>query len=455
MITFKVSNMNKLKSFASKEYGKFLLLVLVFAFILSSVSGIVFMTNKYNILVVDDKKVNINEYVNVLNYEMQMAYNSTKNEEALKYISTNDFKIDVLNKMLADTVINKNIVDLKITPNNDIILAKIVNDPIFKTNDRFDIKKFNNLIAAYGMKDKDYINLLKDQESAVMLSSLFNNKLNLDLLLEKIYNYYNTYKDVTLFKIAKNKLKIDKNINFNDTELKDYYNANINDFIVPETKKIDYVVLPKDIDKEHIEELLLTSLDINELAKNLDVKVETMNYIDENNIQDKSIWNYNLNDMSNLKLKDDKYYIYSITDVKPEKVKTFEESKDEIRDILYQNALENEYKNIVKDLTNNTFSARKNGFITENIRVDRNYDKYGKDFTNNILNNQKSDIFMDNDFVFFAITNKSGIVENPISLDNIKISIAKTVEKDYLNYLINKKYKTKVNYNLLNLIKNG
>lgn len=443
--------MNKLKTFASKECGKFLLLILVFAFILSSVSGIVFMTNKYNILVVDDKKVNINEYVNVLNYEMQMAYNSTKNEEVLKYINTNDFKIDVLNKMLADTVINKNIDELKITPSDNVILSKIVNNPIFKTNDRFDIIKFNNLIKASGIKDKEYINILKEQESVIMLSSLFNNKLNLDLTIKKIYDYHNTYKDVTLFKIAKNKLKIDKSNSFTDAELKDYYNINLNDFITPETKKIDYVVLSKDVNKEQVEELLLTSLDIKELAKNLNTNVETMGYVNRDDMP--LIWNYNLNDMSNLELKDNKYYVYSIVDIKPEKIKTFEEAKNEISDILYQNSLEDKYKNAVKNLE----KTRKNGFITENIRVDRNYNKYGKDFTNSILNNQISDIFMDDNFVFFAITNKTGIVDNPISLNNTEINanIAKIIEKDYLNYLINTKYKTKVNYNLLNLIKNG
>ena len=63
-----------MKNFFDKKYSKYLLLLLAFAFILSSVSGIIFMTNKYNIISVDNKKIGINEFLRMLNSKRQIDY---------------------------------------------------------------------------------------------------------------------------------------------------------------------------------------------------------------------------------------------------------------------------------------------------------------------------------------------------------------------------------------------
>ena len=448
--------MNMVRSFAEKKYSKFLLMLLVFAFVLSSLSGIIFMTNKYNIVVVDDKKININEYINILNYQRQMAYNSTQDAGLLNYINTKEYMVDTLNKLFTETLISKSVEDLKIVPSDDIILQSLVNNQNFKTNDRFDLNKFNSLINLYGMTDKDYINFMKKQGSEIMLHSFFINKMDMTLISNIISNYNNIQKNVSIYKINKNDIKIDS-IDLDDKALKDYYNANVNDFIIPETRKIDYVILGKDIDKKSIEEYLLTSFDIEEFAKNLNLKVESYGYLTKDELPENELATYNINDLSELKYKDDNYYIYSVVDIKAEKIRTFDEAKEEVKKILEIQNRENEYKKVVNEYRSDMDSLLSRGFIKENDKINRNYNKYGKDFTDNVLRNNVSDVFVDDNYIFFAVTESKGVVDNPVSItkEELNSQFSRDIKKDYLNYLVNEKYKTKVNYELLDLIKNA
>ena len=59
--------MNFAKNIKDGKASKGLLIILIFAFVLSSLSSIIFMTNKYNVIAVDDTKININEFVKILN----------------------------------------------------------------------------------------------------------------------------------------------------------------------------------------------------------------------------------------------------------------------------------------------------------------------------------------------------------------------------------------------------
>ena len=128
----------------------------------------------------------------------------------------------------------------------------------------------------------------------------------------------------------------------------------------------------------------------------------------------KDLTKYNINDLSNIKIKQDNYIIYSVVDIKGGVLKTFEESKEKISSILNEKYIDDECKKIVnsyiKEQKNDRFFIN-NGFDVENIKITNNYDKYGKDFIDNILSsNTYSDVFVDDNYVFFAKIKDSGVI---------------------------------------------
>ncbi len=459
-----------IKNFLNKKYSKYLLLLLAFAFVISSVSGIVFMTNKYNIISVDNKKVGINEFIKMLNSKKEMDYYSTKNKEDISFLNSKEYMVNFLNSLLYDTVLYKSIYDYKLLPSNDVILKKIINEESFKTNGMFDLDKFNNMISIYNITQQNYIDLMKDQDSQNFLFSIFNNKIDINNMVDIIFNYSNLYKNVVVYKINKNKLNVIKKT-FTEKELKEYYDTNIDDFKEEEKRKIDYIVLDKNIDRNKVEELLLTSFDMKELAKSLGYNIKSFGYLSNEDIlknEDiKDLTNYNINDLSNIKIKQDNYIIYSVVDIKGGVLKTFEESKEKISSILNEKYIDDECKRIIgsyiKESKNDRFFIN-NGFDVEDIKITNNYDKYGKDFTNNVLDsNTYSNVFVNDDYAFFAKIKDSGIInENDddfIDKESIRYelesSFGNNIQNIYINYLSNYKYKVKVNYKLLDLIKNG
>ena len=77
--------------------------------------------------------------------------------------------------------------------------------------------------------------------------------------------------------------------------------------------------------------------------------------------------------------------------------------------------------------------------------------------------NTYSNVFVNDDYAFFAKIKDSGIInENDddfIDKESIRYelesSFGNNIQNIYINYLSNYKYKVKVNYKLLDLIKNG
>ena len=129
--------------------SKCLLSILIIAFILSSISGIIFMTNKYNVVVVDNKKVNINEFVRVLNGEKQKIFAYNQDMSQIDFLNSREFMIMTLNNVVNSSLLDKEIENYRINEPNEIILSKIYKEHYFYTDNKFDITKLRNLLKNY------------------------------------------------------------------------------------------------------------------------------------------------------------------------------------------------------------------------------------------------------------------------------------------------------------------
>ena len=123
--------MNFAKNIKDGKASKGLLIILIFAFVLSSLSSIIFMTNKYNVIAVNDIKININEFVKILNNEKQRRYALNQTEKEVDFLNSKDFMFIMVSNLLREKIINKEIEFYNIKEPNNVILSKIAKENYF------------------------------------------------------------------------------------------------------------------------------------------------------------------------------------------------------------------------------------------------------------------------------------------------------------------------------------
>ncbi len=461
---------------------KFLLGILILAFILSSISGILFMTNKYNIINIDGNKVNINEFINVVNNEKRSIYSANQNKETLDFLNSRNFLFLTIDKMINSDILDLEIKNFKLKKPEELILNTIVKESYFFTNGKFDLKKFHSMLKGLNISEKQYIETVQSSESiSFLLASIVDNiKIN-DKYIDDIFEITNSYKNIDLFKINKDKIKV-KLDKIENSEIENYYTNNIIKFIIPEQRKIDYIKIEnfKEDDIKKLEDLLLMSNNLSEIAKEFNIKIKTYGYVDLNNINEKNTENINniinafsfsLNDFSNIEKNDNSIFVFSVTDIKKEYTKNLEESKTEIVNTITDERKNEQYKQIVKDYINeyknsnfNDTIIKDKGFSVKNLDVYRNDTNLDVNFINEVITTKDksvTEVYLDNNDIYFGyvkLTKKmdednENFVNKDIVRESVYSSINRTIQQEYSKYLKNTKHKVKVNYKLLDLIK--
>lgn len=117
------------------------------------------------------------------------------------------------------------------------------------------------MLKNFNITENQYIGDIQNRETIEFLFSTFiNDTLINEKYIDNIFKAINSYKNVEIFKISKNKISI-KQEKIDEEAIKKYYNNNVNKFIIPEQREINYIKIdnPKDEDIQKLEELLLIS----------------------------------------------------------------------------------------------------------------------------------------------------------------------------------------------------
>ena len=321
----------------------------------------------------------------------------------------------------------------------------------------------------------------KNDDNINFLISLINNIKANNYFVDKIFQNENKYKSVSIFSINKKLIKTDK-VSIKDEDIKKYYDDNIDSFTIPETRKVDYIELENftDSDNNKIEELLLTSDSISNIASNINTTTKTLGYINNNDINNliekygqdiNNIFSYKINDFSKIIKIDNKLYVFSVVDIKDKKIQTTNEVKNNIKETLINDVLNRQYvakvSNYVEVYSKNGYNNKtllNKGFTVKNAQISKHNKDYNVDFVKNVLDaNIKSvtKMFTDNDSVYFAYIQNEGLInesdDNFIDKESVKYELANSINnsihKTYIDYLQNIKYKVKLNYKLLDLIR--
>ena len=263
-----------IKDFFKKRIGKVLLLLIVVSFILSSIGGIIFFSNKYNLIVVNGDKISYRKFANFLTREREIAYSNNANN--IDYILSKDFTMETLEKMKNVELLKSYINDNNLLFDKNTTINKIISDEKFRTNGNFDSVKYNEFLKNAGIVEDEYIKSMQEFYANTFIFNMFNMNNNFsEDTIKYIIDKNNKYKIVDLYTVDKKDLKIDK-VEVSDEEMKEYYNKNIKEFTHEEERKVDFIKIDlakveKEISDKEIEDYYNNNKNLYNLPETFDV----------------------------------------------------------------------------------------------------------------------------------------------------------------------------------------
>lgn len=221
---------------------------------------------------------------------------------------------------------------------------------------------------------------------------------------------------------------------------------------------------------EKIKQLTLQEESLSELAKKIKSELSTLNYFTKETYQQQeflktlndNLFAFKKNQFSELREINGVYYVFSVSDIKPYYVSSFEEVKNSIAEELTNNNKEKEYLNIlsiaIKNNLNNIIYS-----LEKEIQINETSEFYNIEFIDEIytkdLDNFTNIYSLDKDTFYFAKIKYSKEIkefeENYKSVYNLEEKIKNNINTEirnlYLKYLT-QKYKLKINEDLLKYI---
>lgn len=386
-------------------FVKTLLIILAISFVLFGIINFFSGVGHTNILKIDNEKISVNRFAKFLNERRNQYYNSDLGNSDLDFINSQEFVRLALSDFASETLFYVEVKKLNLQQPKESVLNDIYNEPMFRDeNGSFDIKIFKAALARSGLTEDGYINYLSmfnSRNSLVQLLTLQN--LSNRFILNPLVKLENKYVVADVIKVDPNNLKFDFKKPTNE-EIEEYYNSNKSEFIIPEEKVISYidVDLSKYKDEEsktklsELEDLILSSKNIDEVAKAFNVKKETIVYSEKKkdipqdlNVE---ILQYGPGTFSDLIYKDNNMYkVYFIEEILPTKTLSLAEATPEITNILLEKSRKNNelfvLDKMITQMKNNNIEkiiSRNSDELVKNETIYRNNLFYPDEFINEL-----------------------------------------------------------------------
>ncbi|MDR2077505.1 MAG: SurA N-terminal domain-containing protein [Rickettsiales bacterium] len=465
---------------------KYLVVALLVVLVLSSINGILSVSNRYNIIVGKSKKLSINGFVGELNEEKRRLYSADMTDKELMYINSRELMVNLLDRIVDYDLFDLEVENFCIRKPDELVLKTISEGDLFKNDIDEGMTRLNDILKKENMTEEEYVEKIRKSDNLkYLLSTVSQTPLVNNLGIDIVFYENNLFKNAKIFSIDSDKLK-NYSGEVSEDEVKKYYNNNIHKFVVPDTKKIVYVNLmeylgaaPSKRKMDKLKSILSSSKNIEEFARAVDAKVEVFGYISREALVDDEkyaviadVFDLAVNDLSWLKRVGNEIKVYSVVDVKNGYRKDIEKVREEIilavqneKTIKLREDIVQKYINDYRNNSSNDEDLISHGFSLKRINyISRNYQGYDENFIRQILTKETgevTDIFYDKNTMYFAIVGRSGEFsaadENYASKDRVLVDTFNDVNgvilKNYAGYLRNTKYKIKVKYSLLDLIK--
>ena len=410
-----------IRNLVASIFGKILLGIMVLSFALWGVGDLLNSGNSQLAAKVGKQKVTLDDFY----YEFQRSIDDFNNslERRITLAEAYEEKIHtlVINEMVYDQMINVYANNNNIFVNNEILKKVIKSMPQFQNEDG----SFNKTIYEYSIQDafpseKIFLDEVRNLYLRGHLFDLFDSNISLNKKIHKLildfegetrdFEYFiinnipfdepvltdtelNDYfieneknfrvpKSVILDLIQINYQDFANDVDIDETILKEEYENNLAAYTTPETRDIEFARFDNILDANNYREIILNLSDteIKSYNKENDVsfnKIENLKFDDFDIILAEKIFNLSEGKISKpIDTKELGFYIVKLNSINFEKVISFEEASNEIR----QNLIQDEAYDIFDETVNLADELLISGYdlneISDeiNIEVSKNID---------------------------------------------------------------------------------
>ena len=242
--------LDKIRNNTQSKFAKIVLVIIIIPFALfgidsylSSIGDDVYAAK------VNGESITIQSYQNALNrVKDQFLNQNTPPDPAI--FETAEFRKSVLDGMIASKLVAQEAVRANFVISDIQLSQYILGMPGFQRNGKFDQEAYDNLAMRQNLTPKKLDELIrKDLAKQQVKDSMNKYAFVTKEKIQKLVNLAYQKRDVSMLE-----LRLDdylKKVNVTDEEIKEYYEANPNNFIMPDQVKVNFLlysvaeILPK------------------------------------------------------------------------------------------------------------------------------------------------------------------------------------------------------------------
>lgn len=271
----------KFRKLGKNPIIKFVMLVLVVAFMLSGVSaGFLAETRDDSIVKVAGTKIYPQQVQAQLRQILQGLERAgiPATEESLKQLGVNEQRI--VDEMIKKELILAEIKNLGLSFSDDTVLENIIKSPQFERNGKFDKELLTQYLYSKGLREHQYIEEIRNELAANLMQEVYFSELSVpkqvsELLLDRLSTRF----DFEAIEIPADYVQLQGKAS--DEQLKEFHFSNSFLFEVPETREISYIEIPKENNLQElnnkvngIEDELAGGATLAEIAKKHSLEVQ-------------------------------------------------------------------------------------------------------------------------------------------------------------------------------------
>ena len=469
--------LNKIRSFSKTIFAKILLVVMVIPFVFWGMDGSFKSGNSNNIAKIDNYNISTQDFMNYLN-----TSNLTSEQ-----IKDNNVIEQMLNDLISRTLLDLEIKNLNIMLTEKMLVKLIKeNENFMDENKKFSRTKYEKFLIENNLNASDFEQRLKDRELQKKLFTYIGGATRSPVFItDKIFKEKNKIIDIEFVNLV-NFYK--KENDFSKKEIEKYINEN------QENLTLDYIdfvyakITPQNLtglnefdknffDKiDELENNFLNGIDLSTLMSDLKIPIiskKKFNPISSDNELEKLIFQKRQNEKFQIIDKNDFYLIYQIEKIN----KILPNTNDEkfilkVKKIMYEK-LKFKYNNdLLKKINTKNFSDYEFTKLinSKELKIEKAQLKSINDDSKFNINSIKLIYSMPLNSYTLISDNKNNIYLTKIiksyekdiqkmskdfdkyaDVGNIKIK--NDIFSSY-DYLLNKKYKIKINQKTLERVKN-
>jgi len=242
--------LDKIRNNTQSKFAKIVLVIIIIPFALfgidsylSSIGDDVYAAK------VNGESITIQSYQNALNRVKDQFLNQSTPPD-LAIFETAEFRKSVLDGMIASKLVAQEAVRANFVISDNQLSQYILGMPGFQRNGKFDQEAYDNLAMRQNLTPKKLDELIRKDLAKQQVKDSMNKYVFVTKeKIQKLVNLAYQKRDVSMLE-----LRLDdylKKINVTDEEIKEYYDANPRNFIMPDQVKVNFLlysvaeILPK------------------------------------------------------------------------------------------------------------------------------------------------------------------------------------------------------------------